>query len=266
MSGTFAKVPISAFIITRNERHNIDDCIASLDFVDEIVVVDDFSEDGTSDRCKELGCRVISNKFTGFSAQKKFAMEAAVNGWVLEIDADERISAELKQAISKIHLADFEKFDGFAFRRLTRFWGKWIRHSSMYPDYKVRLYHRERGEWTSSRVHERFKINGMVSRIPCNLLHCQDLDLKSFASRTIRYAELSAEDLYDRGRRSHWYDFLRPVHSVFWRYVVRLGFLDGTQGAAIAAMGGFGTFYKYFRLFELCMERCRTKRILDDRA
>ena len=255
MNTSVQKLPISAFVIAKNERHKIDECIASLSFVDEIVVVDDFSDDGTPERCAELGCRVISNQFTSFSNQKKFAMQATHNNWVLEIDADERISPALMRAISALGSADFEKFDGFAFRRLTRFWGKWIRHSSLYPDYKVRLYHKGRGEWNNARVHEHFKTRGPVLRIPYDILHCQDLDLKTYTQRTMRYAELSAEDLYDRGRRSHWYCLLRPVHMIFLRYVIRLGFLDGVQGAAIAAMGGFGTFYKYFRLFELGRER-----------
>lgn len=255
MNSSVQKVPLSAFVITKNERSNIDDCISSLNFVDDIVVVDDFSNDGTPERCKKLGCRVISNRFTSFSDQKKFAMQATRNNWVLEIDADERISPTLQQAISALGTADFEKFDGFAFRRLTRFWGEWIRHSSLYPDYKVRLYHKDRGEWNTARVHEHFKPHGHVCRIPHDILHCQDLALKTYAQRTMRYAELSAEDLYECGRRSRWYDFLRPFHMFFLRYVIRLGFLDGVQGVTIAAMGGFGTFYKYFRLYELGRER-----------
>nr|WP_279342530.1 glycosyltransferase family 2 protein [Geotalea sp. SG265] len=244
-------MPISAFVITKNERHSIDDCIASLSFVDEVVVVDDFSDDGTPERCADLGCRVISNSFASFSAQKRFAMEATRNEWVLELDADERISPALQQAILALNSKDFTCYDAFAFRRLTRFWGKWIRHSSLYPDYKVRLYHKGRGSWTTSRVHEHFQPRGAVRRISQDILHCQDLDLKTYAQRTMRYAELSAVDMHDRGRRPLWFDFLRPIHMLFLRYVIRLGFLDGVHGAAIAAMGGFGTFYKYFRLYEL---------------
>ena len=255
MNTPVQKMPISAFVITKNERHAIDDCIVSLSFVDEIVVVDDFSDDGTPERCAEMGCRVISNQFTSFSTQKRFAMEATRNEWVLELDADERISPALQQAIRALGPADFSRYAGFAFRRLTRFWGKWIRHSSLYPDYKVRLYHKGRGEWTTARVHEHFKPQGAVCRIPHDILHYQDLDLRTYAQRTMRYAELSAADLHDRGRRARWFDFLRPVHMMFLRYVIRLEFLDGVQGAAIAAMGGFGTFYKYFRLYELGREQ-----------
>lgn len=249
------RIPISAFIITKNERHNIDDCISSLNFVDEIVVVDDFSTDGTAERCKELGCTVISNQFINFSIQKNFAMKATKYDWVLELDADERISPDLACAIKAISAAEFMQYSGFAFKRLTRFWGKWIRHSSLYPDYKLRLYHKQQGAWTTSRVHEHFKVSGATKRIPHDILHCQDLDLKNYALRTMRYAELSAEDLFERGRQVTWVDFLRPLHMFVLRYIIRLGFLDGAQGFAIAAMGCFGTFYKYFRLYELNKER-----------
>ena len=261
MTSSPPKLPISAFVITRNERHNIDDCIASLAFVAEIVVVDDYSDDGTAERCAELGCRVISNRFTSFSAQKRFAMEATRHEWVLELDADERISPALQAAIAALTAADFARYDGFAFRRLTRFWGKWIRHSSLYPDYKTRLYHKERGAWTTARVHEHFKPQGAVHRIPHDILHCQDLDLRTYAQRTMRYAELSAADLHDRGRRARWFDFLRPIHMIFLRYVIRLGFLDGVHGVAIAAMGGFGTFYKYFRLYELTLKNTAAAKV-----
>ena len=247
--------PISAFIITKNERHNIEECIASLNFVDEIVLVDDFSTDGTAERCRELGCIVVSNKFINFSIQKSFAMAVTKHNWVLELDADERISPDLALAICSISREDFEQHSGFAFKRLTRFWDKWIRHSSLYPDYKVRLYHKHRGAWTTSRVHEHFKVSGATKRIPYDILHCQDLNLKNYALRTIRYAELSAEDLFEKGRHVTWLDFLRPFHMFLLRYVIRLGFLDGAQGFAIAAMGCFGTFYKYFRLYEITKER-----------
>lgn len=244
-------VPLSACVITKNESHTISACLASLDFADEIVVVDDFSEDGTAEVAAGCGARVIGNRFTGFRDQKRFAMEQAAHDWVLELDADERVSPEMLDALLALTTDDFQQNAGFAFRRLTRFWGKWIRHSSMYPDYKVRLYNRGRGAWSSGNVHERFIPDGPVRRLPVDILHEQDLDIKRFMGRTARYAELSAMDYVAAGRSWRWFDFVRPFHTFFYRLVIRLGFLDGVQGVMIAFVGAAGTFLKYAHLLEL---------------
>lgn len=248
-------VPLSAYVITKNERHTISGCLASLDFVHEIIVVDDFSEDGTAEEAALCSAKVVSNRFTGFRDQKRFAMEQASNDWVLEIDADERVSPEMRTALLTLTKDDFERHDAFAFRRLTRFWGKWIRHSSLYPDYKVRLYNRQRGEWSRGNVHERFIPTGAVKRLSVDILHEQDLDIKRYAGRVQRYAELSAIDYAEAGRSWSWFDFLRPLHTFFYRLVIRRGFLDGIQGVMIAYFGAMGTFLKYAYLYEIRQER-----------
>lgn len=242
---------ISAFIITKNESAKIAGCLASLDWLDDRVVVDDFSSDGTAEVASQRGARLISNKFSGFRDQKRFAMEQAQHDWVLEIDADERVSPEMRAAIQRLSDEDFNGCDGFAFRRLTRFWGKWIRHGSFYPDYKIRLYHRRRGAWSDGIVHERFIPRGRVRRIPVDIIHEQDLDLKTYMARTARYAELSAIDYHRSGKKWSWVDFLRPLHTFVYRFFIRCGFLDGIHGFLIAVIGASGTFLKYAHLLEL---------------
>lgn len=244
-------VPLSAYVITKNERNKISECLNSLSFASEIVVVDDYSQDGTADQAAAYGAHVISNRFTGFRDQKQFAMEQAVNDWVLELDADERVSPEMCTALMALTVADFERYDGFAFRRITRFWGKWIRHSSLYPDFKVRLYNRRNGEWYGGRVHERFVPSGEVKQLQVNILHEQDLTMRSYMSRIDRYAELSAMDYAASGRRSSFLDFLRPLHTFFYRLIIRCGYLDGIHGVIIAYFGAMGTFLKYAYLLEI---------------
>lgn len=244
-------VPLSAFVITKNERNKISECLDSLSFASEIVIVDDFSQDGTAEQAATCGARVVSNHFSGFRDQKCFAMEQAANDWVLELDADERVSAEMRSALLALTAADFERYDGFAFRRLTRFWGKWIRHSSLYPDYKVRLYHRRRGEWYGGRVHERFVPVGAVRKLQVDILHEQDLSMKIYMGRIDRYAELSAMDYAATGRRWSLFDFLRPFHTFFYRLIIRCGYLDGIHGVIIAYFGAMGTFLKYAYLLEI---------------
>jgi glycosyltransferase involved in cell wall biosynthesis len=248
-----AKRPyISAFIITKNEAAKIGECLASLSFVDEIVVVDDFSSDATPDICRQYGVSLHQHHFTGFKDQKRHAMNLASHDWVLELDADERISPELRQAIEALTPEDFERCDCFEFKRKTRFWGKWIKHGSLYPDYKGRLYCRTRGQWSGGNIHERFIVRGASRRIAADILHPQDLDLYSYFLRTARYADLSAAEYFSRGKRARWHHVtIRPVGTFFTRYLIRLGILDGVHGFVVSAMGALSTFMKYLKLYEL---------------
>ena len=133
--------PVSAFIITFNEAAKIAACLDSLRWVAEIVVVDDNSSDATVEICRGYpNVRVFQHCFTGFKDQKSHAMGLTGNEWVLEIDADERVSPEMRESILALTPADFAAGSCFEFRRLTNFWGKWIRHASLYPDYKGRLF------------------------------------------------------------------------------------------------------------------------------
>ncbi|HEU0265630.1 MAG TPA: glycosyltransferase family 2 protein, partial [Geobacterales bacterium] len=149
-----ARVPISAFVITRNEELKIADCLASLSWVHEIVVVDDFSSDRTADICRQAGVRLIQHSFTGFRDQKSHAMSLTSHDWVLELDADERVSEKMRQSIEALTEDDLARHSSFSFPRITRFWGKWIRHSSLYPDRKERLYHKPSGAWSDKNIHE----------------------------------------------------------------------------------------------------------------
>ena len=244
---------ISAFIITYNEEAKIEACLESLQWVDEIVVVDDFSTDGTAETCKTFPkVKLIQNRFTGFRDQKSFAMSLTSNDWVLELDADERVSEDMREAIISLSDAELNRFDAFSFCRLTNFWGKWIKHGSFYPDYKIRLYNKKKGAWSDSNIHERFIPNGMTKPIAADIIHDQNHDLKTFINRTIRYSELSALDYQSRGREVKWHQYsLRPIYTFFYRYIIRRGFLDGVHGLVISVMGAIGTFYKYMKLYEL---------------
>ena len=251
-AGERSRPQISAFVITRNEAAKVDECLASLAWVEEIVVVDDFSTDATPDLCRGRGVRFVQHQFTGFRDQKAYAMSLTSHPWVLELDADERISPELRRAIEELPAADWERYAGFAFRRLTSFWGRWIRHASLYPDHKLRLYHRERGAWSTANIHERFVPAGPTRKIAADIIHDQDLDLRTYLERTARYADLSARELHARGKRAAWHHLtVRPLYTFLYRYLIRLGFLEGVAGLVISFMGGVGTFMKYGRLREL---------------
>lgn len=243
---------ISGIVITKNNEDKIADCIRSMSWLDEVVVVDDFSQDRTREICESLGARVVCHPFEGFVEQKKYATSLTRNRWVLQLDADERVSEEMREAIEKIPEGDFEKYACFEFRRRTYFWGKWIKHSTFYPDYKPRLFDKERGEWGGINPHDKFFPDGPTKKIKADILHFQDWDLKTYAERVILYSKLSAQEYYRQGRRARWHHVtVRPLYTFFYRYFIRGGFLDGIQGLVISVMGAFGTFVKYMMLFEL---------------
>lgn len=243
---------ISAFIITKNEGKNIEDCIKSLMWADEIIIVDDFSDDLTEEVCKKYSIKFFKNRFTGFRDQKKIAMSLTSNDWVLELDADERVSLEMRKSIENIKLTDFEIYHGFEFKRKNYFWGKWIKHCGLYPDYKLRLYNKKKGIWSEQNIHERFIVGGPTKKIDSDILHYQTMDLKTFFQKTIKYNFLSAQELKKNGKKAKWHNYtLRPIYTFLYRYFFRLGFLDGIEGFIVSVMGATGTFAKYMFLKEL---------------
>jgi glycosyltransferase involved in cell wall biosynthesis len=243
---------ISAFIITRNEAERIGDCLASLHWVDEIVVVDDFSTDATQEICHKYNVRFFQHTFTGFKDQKKHAMALTTHDWVLEMDADERVSDQMRESILSLDRKDFDRFCCYKFKRLTRFWWKWIRHASLYPDFKERLYNKCSGVWSDANIHERFITTGITKKLTGDIIHVQDLDISTYFQRTIRYSKMSAEELFRNGKKAHWHHIvIRPPYTFFYRYFIRLGILDGVHGFVISFMGAVGTLMKYSRILEL---------------
>ncbi|MCX7822507.1 MAG: glycosyltransferase family 2 protein [Syntrophobacterales bacterium] len=238
---------ISAFVITKNEEPSIGECLSSISFLDDIVVVDDFSSDGTEEICRSFNnVRFYRNRFDSFSSQKSFALSLTKYDWVLEIDADERVSEEMKDSIIALSKEDFFRYNCFFFRRRNFFGGRWIRHGGFYPDYKGRLYNKLKGRWSLGRVHERFVTDPPWKKLKGDILHYQTGHLRSYLLKQLRYAELGALDLHDRGVRARWYHYtLRPLYTFIYRYLIRLGFLDGFYGFELAVIGAIATWAKY---------------------
>ena len=228
-------------------------CTKSLSWANEVVVVDDFSTDGTPDVCRKFpNVNVCQNVFKGFQEQKIYAMNLAKNDWVLKIDADERVSFDMRKSIEGLTTTDFELYSCFEFRRLTCFWDKWIRYASFYPDYNPRLFHRRKGEWGGINPHDKFMPTGRTKRLKGDILHFQNWNLETYASRTVLYSQISANEYFKRGRKVSWHHVtLRPLYTFFYRFVIRLGFIAGWRGFVISVMGAMGTFIKYMKLYEL---------------
>jgi glycosyltransferase involved in cell wall biosynthesis len=229
-------VPISACIITFNEADRIGDCLASLAFCDEVVVVDSHSTDATRAIAASLGARVMARPFDGFRSQKQFAIEQATHDWVLCLDADERVSAELRAAIEAERARGFTTAAGYRFARLSEYFGKFLRHGNAYPDRVLRLFDRRRGGWRGTReVHEAASVEGEVRTLRGDLIHYPYRSLEQQLTKTQRYARMMAEHDFARGKRATLGKLVLAPAWRFWRgYVLRGGFRDGWHGLVYA--------------------------------
>jgi glycosyltransferase involved in cell wall biosynthesis len=238
---------ITATIITRNEEQRIAAAIASLSCCDEVLVVDSGSTDRTREIAERCGARVIVRDWDGYSNQKNFAAGIARHEWILSVDADERLSVELANEITRWKLSA-EGAAGSMPRRAFYF-GAWIRHSGWYPDRKIRLYDRRRGLWTGDFVHEALKVDGPVFGFTADLLHFPYRDWTDHLARIDRYTLLAAMAARKSGRRGNILRLLfGPPLSFLKTFVVRAGFMDGWRGLLIAAAGARYVFLREFRI------------------
>jgi glycosyltransferase involved in cell wall biosynthesis len=237
---------LSAIIIAKNEARNIGACLDSLAFCDERIVVDGGSEDATDEIARAKGARVATAAWSGFGAQKNFALSQASGDWVLSIDADERVTPALariiKDAIGR------QGVDGYEMPRRSSFLGREMRHSGWSPDYVLRLFRRGRARFTDDLVHERVICDGNVGRLPEPLLHYPVTRLEDAVGRMDRYSTAGAEMLVAAGRRV---SFASGIAHGLWSflrtYVWRLGFLDGREGFLLAVANAEGTYYRYMK-------------------
>jgi glycosyltransferase involved in cell wall biosynthesis len=229
-------MPLSACIITLNEARNIEACLDSLAFCSEVLVVDSGSVDGTRELAAAKGARVIEHPFTGYRAQKDFAVRSAGHDWVLCLDADERVTPALRESIEAARTRGFADAAGYRFARATEYFGAFLRHGNAYPDRVMRLFDRRRGGFRGTReIHEHASVDGAVVTLNGDLEHHAYSSLGDQVGRLERYARLMAEHMQQSGKRAHLY---KIVINPFWRflrgYVLRGGFLDGWRGLVYA--------------------------------
>lgn len=244
---------ISACVITLNEADRIGDCLASLAFCDELVVVDSGSTDGTGAIAAAHGARVIEHAFEGFRAQKDFAVAQASHDWVLCLDADERVTPALRAAIEAARDGGFAGAAGYRFARATEYFGAFLRHGNAYPDRVLRLFDRRRGGWHAGReIHEHALVDGRVATLAGDLEHRAYRSLDDQLARYRRYATLMAADMHARGRRARLANFVvNPAWRFARGYVLRGGCLDGWRGFVFACMEADYVREKFARLWLL---------------
>jgi len=239
-----------------NEADRIGDCLASLDFCDEIVVVDSHSTDATRELAQAAGARVIEHDWMGHRAQKQFAVEQATHDWILSLDADERLSTELREEIVALRETGFTGADGWEMPRLSHHLGTWIRYGSWYPNRQLRLFDRRRGRWGGRDPHDRWEMQGSAGRLRGDLLHIPYRDFDEHLQTLARYASISAARMYEDGRRANILDSLvRPPLRFLRGFVLKRGFLLGRRGLILARLDARSVRLKYSHLRALARSR-----------
>lgn len=252
--------PVSACTIVLNEERNIRDCLESIGWADEIVVVDAFSEDRTVAICREFTDRIYQRKWTGFYDQLRFAFQLAKNPWIFYIEADERVSPELKEEIQRELSVNANPWDGFSVPRLTHYLGKWIYHGSWYPDRLNRLFQKEKLILIGPNPHLKMRIDGEVKGLQGNLLHFTGPDISWFLKKMDHYTETIAENKCEQDKACRLRDLLfRPPARFLKSYLLKAGFRDGMHGFIIAVMGAFYVFTKYAKLWDMEQKRKGSK-------
>ncbi len=241
---------LSVTIIAWNEEERLRACLESVAWAEEILVIDAESTDKTVQVAREFTDRIWVRPWPGFAEQKNFALDQATCEWVLSLDADERVTPELRERISRIVRANGPG-DGYSIPRKNIFWGAWVRHGGLYPDYQLRLFRRAAGRFVDSAVHESVVVEGHVERLAEPLLHHSYRGLDDFVARSNRYSALAARDIVARGGRAGVLDLaLRPLGRFLSMYVARGGFLDGWRGFVLAVLYANYVFLRVAKTWE----------------
>jgi len=242
---------ITVIVPTFNEEGNLRACLESVTWADDIFVVDSFSTDRTLEIAREFTDHIVQHEYVNSATQKNWAIPQCTTDWIMVVDADERVTPELRDRIQGI-LAGGAEHDGFYLKRMTIFFGRLIRHCGWHRDYLIRLWRRGKGRYEDLHVHADVIVDGSVGRIEECLLHDTYKSFDHYLEKFGRYTTWSAQDLYDRGRRATWVNLtLRPAWRFVRMYILRHGFLDGKHGLILCSLATFSVFMKYAKLWDM---------------
>lgn len=251
---------ISAILITRNEEANLERCLHSVSWVDEIIVVDSNSTDATVEIARSFDSKVFIPEWKGFGHAKQYALDQATGDWILSIDADEEVSFTLKNEILQLLEKD-PSCDGYYVPRKTQFLGKWIVHSGWFPDYVLRLFRKSAGHFTQSLVHEKVEVGAVTGRLHNPLLHYSYPTLEDYMRKLDQYSTLAAQELFQQKKRHSTYTIaIKPFFSFWRKFLFQRGYRDGWEGFLIAYLTATGTLLKYAKLRSLCIDAEKSKK------
>lgn len=238
---------ISVCVITFNEEVNIEACLESVKWADEIVVIDSFSTDRTKEICLKYTDKFFAQKWEGFGITKNAAIDKCCGDWIFVIDADERITSDLKDEIQNLT----PQFDAYNIPRKSFFGKKWIKYCGWYPDYTVRLFKRQKARFKEVEVHEALIVDGSVGTLKNPMLHYTYKDVGDFIERMNRYTTLGAKDKHCTSYIRNTLDIIfRPGFTFFKLYILKKGFMQGFYGIIISGLYAVSVFVKYLKIRE----------------
>ena len=243
---------ISAVVITFNEEDKIEAALQSVaGIASEIVVVDSLSTDRTVKLARKYTDRVFERKWTSYADQKNFANSQAFHPWILSLDADERLSPELRKELLALK-NDEPACSAFSIPRQVFYLGRWIKHSGWYPDRKIRLFRRDQARWEGEYVHEKLAVAGEVKMLKGVIHHFTYRNISDHLARINQFSDLGAQKLYAAKKKCRWVHLLVLPGSRFLKsYILKGGFLDGFAGLAISVLNGYAIFVRYAKLREI---------------
>jgi len=257
-NGAAPREPISAFVICFNEGEQIKDCLDSLSFCDEVFVIDSFSTDKTVEIAKAWGAKVVQREWTGYRDQKAFGLSNVAHEWVLNLDADERVSTELQKNILRIlterkqdpHGSGSELV-GFYVNRVVFYLGRWWRAGGWYPEYRLRFFRKSKVVWGGIEPHEKPIPAGPTGILPGEIYHFTYKNIDEQISQLHRFSTIAAQEDYKAGRRASLVSLVfNPIVRVLKFYILKRGYREGRAGLVVAITEGFYTFMKYAKLWE----------------
>lgn len=247
---------VSAVIITYNEARNIERCLKSLSFCEEIVIVDAFSTDDTEKIAKKYVTHFETREWKGYTEQKNYANTLVHHDWILSVDADEEVSPELRDEIETAFATT--SFVAYSIPRKTYYSGHWIRYGGWYPNRVVRLFNRKYGSWVPLALHEYWKADGPVGKLKEDLLHYSFQSIADQVDRNNHYSSLGSRGLIQEKRQFSTFKMLtKPCVKFFENYFLKRGFLDGYIGFIIAVSSAYSVFLKWAKLWEFSRETDR---------
>ena len=245
---------LSVAIIAQDEEDRIPDCLNSVSFADEVLVVDSGSQDQTISIAQFYGCKVISKKWMGYAQQKQYAVDSCCNDWVLILDADERLPKETAEQIQQIIETSQQGVSAFSFLRKNFFRNRWIRHCGWWPDRVLRMVDRRQGHFSDNLVHERWISNGPVKELDLTIEHRSFRNYSDLVHKMQTYSTLSAQEMLNRGKSVRWWSpFSHGLWMFIRTYVLEMGMMAGFDGFMISLFNAGGSFMKYAKLRESLM-------------
>ena len=240
---------LSVVIITKNEADTIAGALESVEWVDDLVVVDSGSSDMTVEIAKRYTDNVTTRRWEGYGAQKNYATSLATYDWVLSLDADERVSRELGNEIRTLMLST-PPMQGYRIPRTMHYLGRWIRSTDWYPDLQLRLYDRRVARWNTPYVHESVTVDGGVGKLCAELHHYAYRDLSHHISTINRYTTLAVKQMVSDRREARWLDLIvHPPLAFFRNYALKRGYRDGVPGLIVSLMNSYYVFLKLAKLW-----------------